>query len=278
MKDKINNDSTSWRERCVCFTNLYNDINASNLMSIKDLDIWMIDEVVVTIKSLVSSIIYFNIANSNNEALTSTLVNYSSEYHSTKELVWDVVSEIGTFDTLNYFFFNSKSAEHAIRLIERRVGWVLSTYVRKMNRVFKWFPLVKVPEEMDPNDVLENVVEESNTLEEVYIEEVLCKSLFMDTVNEEISRGYGDRLIALISDYAYYDSKSLLHIINKFGYKVCIKMLTETLLVEKGIDLRFVNEIEFSFKKNSTNITSSDLSKFKYRAYNDCKRIAKKYR
>ena len=55
-------------------------------------------------------------------------------------------------------------------------------------------------------------------------------------------------------------------------------MLTETLLVEKEIDLRFVNEIEFSFKKNYSDITRSDLSKLKYRAYNDCKRIAKKYR
>lgn len=278
MNNTLNTSNTSnWREKCKVFKKLYNDINASNLMSIKDLDIWMIDEVVVTIKSLVSSIIYFNIASSNNKALTSILVS-SSEYHSTKELVWDVLSDVATFEALNYFFFKSQSAEHAIRLIERRVGWVLSTYVKKMNKVFKKFQLVRVPKEMDPNEVLENVVEESNTLEETYIEEVLCKSLFIDTVNEEISRGYGDRLIALISDYAYCDSKSLLHIINRYGYKVCIKMLTETLLVEKKIDLRFVNEIEFSFKKHYSDITRSDLSKLKYRAYDDCKRIAKKYR
>lgn len=53
------NENLSWREKCQVFKNLYNDINASNLMSIKDLDIWMIDEVVVTIKSLVSSIILY---------------------------------------------------------------------------------------------------------------------------------------------------------------------------------------------------------------------------
>ena len=137
MNNTLNTSNTSnWREKCQVFKNLYNDINASNLMSIKDLDIWMIDEVVVTIKSLVSSIIYFNIANRNNEALTSILVS-SSEYHSTKELVWDVLSDVATFEALNYFFFKSQSAEHAIRLIERRVGWVLSTYVKNMNKIFK---------------------------------------------------------------------------------------------------------------------------------------------
>lgn len=287
-----NNVNTNWQNKCSCFNDIYNTIRSLGVSSVKDIPLWLENRLVSSLFCLVHSSIYFKVPTTttksnndpmffNNAAMTSKLIN-SAEYSTDNSLVYDILSDICKYSTLDWFIFKSSPSAHAIRMLKIRVSWLLCDYIKKNKKTQRDFPLIVIPnfvEEDDPDVILSNSLNENsmplNNIDK-FIESSFAYALLLDMIYYEISKSHGDRILALISDFVDFERGFLIYSIETFGYDYALKELIEYTSKITNLDLSFLLKTNLIYKKPHNTISLVDFSKWRNRAYEDTKKIFSK--